>query len=570
MMNNIFKFNVLIFILMLLIPALGKAQIEKIIEQYKAYSPSISDANKIQFFPDIIDSSHIEKKLNYSISTKPLFVSSSFEPITPARIEGEPLKKLYRSYIKLGFGNYITPLAEIHYNSIRSKDFTYGIYVNHLSSMGNLKIRDSKIYGGFSDSYAGIYGKKFLEKKLTLGGNINAGNNVYYFYGYTPHTGTMADMGKEDLDQQNILLLNTNIQLKNNYSDSSHTNFETNLNYNYLQDNYNLFEHCIQLNNVMSKFYGNELFGLLTDVAVYNTGMASDTLINGIVQIKPWASIVGDEWRIEAGLNFNADAYSDSVNYHIYPSVQIQYNVIENFLIPYAGYAGFLQNNNFRYFLNENPYMSNGIAMSKTNHLIVLFGGLKGNFTSKTSYNFKACYSVIENMPFFIADTIIHAGTDFFEATGNVQTLNRFAVVYDNVEMTRLQAEVVYKQSEKWNFILKGNYWMYTLNNESKAWNKPDYDASLVAKYNLKDKILLSAELYGAGEKYTKVFKNDEEFIDFKINAFVDANLGIEYRYTKILSAFINVNNITSDRYKIWYGYPVQGINFMFGLTYSL
>ncbi|MFH2142576.1 MAG: TonB-dependent receptor [Bacteroidota bacterium] len=548
----------LTFLLIFLIPVFGNSQIEKVIDQYKAYTPSISDANKIKFFPEIIDSTVIEKEINYSIFTKPLFVNCRFDPITPARIEGEPLTKLYRSYIKLGFGNYITPLAEIYYNSIRSKDFSYGLYYNHLSSLGNLKIRDSKIYSGYNDNYAGIYGKKFLQNKKTIGGSIDAGRNSYYYYGYTPLSSTLTDMNKEDLDKQNVISLKSSIYLKNNYSDSLHTNFETNFNYNFLQDYYKLNEQEFQLVNQISKFYGDELFGLTGDIAVYNTNLLSDTITNGIIQIKPWASIVGDEWRIEAGLNFTADAYSDSISYHIYPKVQLQYNVVDNFLIPYVGYSGFLQNNNYRFLLTENPYISQGTNISKTNHLIVLYGGLKGNFSKSTSYNFKASYSVIENMLFFVNDT------------GHIQTLNRFSTIFDDVELTELHGEVVYKKSDEWNFIMKGNYFLYTLKTELRAWNKPDYDLSLTAKYNLKDKILISAEIFGAGTRYTKVYMNNSEFTEFALNSYIDANINIEYRYSKILSAFVYVNNITSSNYRLWYGYPVQGINFIFGLTYSL
>jgi hypothetical protein len=41
----------------------------------------------------------------------------------------------------------------------------------------------------------------------------------------------------------------------------------------------------------------------------------------------------------------------------------------------------------------------------------------------------------------------------------------------------------------------------------------------------------------------------------------------VEYRYSKRISAFIQLNNIASQRYQRWYNYPVQPIQVMGGVT---
>jgi hypothetical protein len=46
-----------------------------------------------------------------------------------------------------------------------------------------------------------------------------------------------------------------------------------------------------------------------------------------------------------------------------------------------------------------------------------------------------------------------------------------------------------------------------------------------------------------------------------------DINLGLEYRYNKRLSAFIQMNNLASQRYNRWYNHPVQIFQFMGGIT---
>jgi hypothetical protein len=47
-----------------------------------------------------------------------------------------------------------------------------------------------------------------------------------------------------------------------------------------------------------------------------------------------------------------------------------------------------------------------------------------------------------------------------------------------------------------------------------------------------------------------------------------DANLGVEYRYNKRISLFVNFNNFAAQRYQRWLGYPVQSFQFMMGATF--
>ena len=82
--------------------------------------------------------------------------------------------------------------------------------------------------------------------------------------------------------------------------------------------------------------------------------------------------------------------------------------------------------------------------------------------------------------------------------------------------------------------------------------------------------------MYVVGTRYARVFSLDSlglpvtPLIAKELKPYVDANLGIEYRYNKALSAFLNINNIAARRYERYYGYPSQRINFILGISYSL
>jgi hypothetical protein len=53
------------------------------------------------------------------------------------------------------------------------------------------------------------------------------------------------------------------------------------------------------------------------------------------------------------------------------------------------------------------------------------------------------------------------------------------------------------------------------------------------------------------------------------LKGYMDANLGIDYRYSKVLSAFVSLNNIGFARYFRWYEYPSYRLLGMAGITYA-
>jgi outer membrane receptor protein involved in Fe transport len=55
----------------------------------------------------------------------------------------------------------------------------------------------------------------------------------------------------------------------------------------------------------------------------------------------------------------------------------------------------------------------------------------------------------------------------------------------------------------------------------------------------------------------------------YELKPYVDANLGVEYRYNKRISAFIDFNNLTAAKYQRFTKYPVQRFNVLGGFTFK-
>ena len=152
----------------------AQQDISKEIIVVKPYQPSLSDAFKINVLPAVSDSLEISPDFSYAIHPKKYETGFDIKPIKAASIVAQPLSKLTKSYLKLGFGNYITPLAELNVSSLRAKEHSLGVYLKHNSINGKFRLdKNTKINPGYNDNAVKIYGKK-IYRNSSLSGNIRA------------------------------------------------------------------------------------------------------------------------------------------------------------------------------------------------------------------------------------------------------------------------------------------------------------------------------------------------------------------------------------------------------------
>jgi len=231
--------------------------------------------------------------------------------------------------------------------------------------------------------------------------------------------------------------------------------------------------------------------------------------------------------------------------------------VIENLLFAYLGVDGGLEINHYRNIASENPFVIPGLSVKNSDHNLDVYGGFLGSISTSTTFKIKGSYALIDDMYFFVNDTV-----------GELR--NQFNVEYDDIELVSLYGEVESKPTDKLSLLLKGNYYGYSMSAQDEPWHKPSWDITFAASYNLRNKILISADLFGQGKRYAKTYGLAGNAVKKKLDGLLDINLGIEYRYTKLLSGFVNLYNIASVRYSQWNQYPSQQFFILVGFTYAL
>ena len=290
-----------------------------------------------------------------------------------------------------------------------------------------------------------------------------------------------------------------------------------------------------------------------------------------VVDIAPFISKRTSQWNFKLGIQLLLDKdTTSSVKFHFYPDARFGFNIVPTYIDFFAHLGGRLEQNTPEKIIEENPFLLRDgtlFALPNTSHQLILSGGLKGNTGIGGNYVVSASYSMISNMLFF-------SNLVFDDQLFEPQVGNHFIPILDDAELFNLHGEINGVIGDKITYSGSANYYNYKLSANEYPWSKQPWDAKAGVKYNLRNKIIAGIELTSLGKRRFIVQKNDiilppEQYV-FKSPMHVNANLSAEYRYTKILSFWIKVNNIAINRNYDWAYYPSQRFMCMAGLTYSL
>lgn len=527
--------------------------------------------------PKIIDSIKVS-----AVKQQPLLQLYSdtkihLDTIEAATIETtEKIKQLYPFYAKVGIGSTIMPLGELFFNSTRSRSALYGAHVKHLSSFGDVKNRDNIKYApaSFDKTSALVFGK-FSKNNITLGGNLNYENYGYHNYGIQDENINADSIG------QRINRTGFDLNLLVNQGDSARLNLAFDIAYRNLtsksrfldtledwkaKENSFLFNTRGWFNKGTECFYGNigiryngYKYGIADSATIIDTGIV---LNNTIIDLYPGISsqLLQNKLNVDVGVGLSIDVNTVSRAY-IYPRASISYSLLNDLIIPFIGIRGGLNQTTFDVINRANPYVLTNVLLANENKPYDLFFGVRGGITKQITYGINASFARVNNKAFFVTDT-------FYTTLGN-----QFSIVYDSLNLTTLEGCISYQLNEKLKIDGVGRFYSYEMMNEAKAWNLPQLQFTLRGSYNLYDKFLIRADLTLESGRMAKVvgpgngviFENNQYFMPLGFIA--DGNLGVEYRYSKRVSAFLQINNLASQRYSRWLNYPVMPIQVMAGIT---
>lgn len=529
------------------------------------YVPSVAKAVRKIDLPQVKDTVPPSPKLNYEFIRKQHPTSVSLDTIKPARIKGLPLSRLDRAYVRAGLGTLTSTMFDGYLNSVRSRKHALGVRFQHMATSGDQRDVGP---GAYSTNSLRLHGRKFL-KTHKLSAAFEANRDAFRYYGYDPDDPALEGLNKDNT-KQTLMRIGGNVGIQSFLKDSADFNHRFRVGYYNLQDNYDASENNVLFDSRLNKYFGNGE-EMVVDLTVdYNSfSDSAEQFGSTIIRFNPYVVTTSERFRAVFGVLANIDQGGKESTFHFNIKANASYNLVSDVLIPYAGITGGVQRNSLRTLTDENPYLNTqNLGMGRTfplqnrNDRFNIYGGIKGAFSSRTTFTLQAARIKAEDMPLFYNDTTV---------LGN----NRFAVAFDTVTYTQLTAEASFRKGEKINILARGDYFIYDTQHEFEAWHRPVWKATLTGNYDMQDKIIVRADFFFIAGQLARTYDptDDESYgndiYGKRLKGTADLNLGVEYRYTQRLSAFLNFNNIASVRYNRWNNFPTQGFTVLGGFTYS-
>ncbi len=558
----------------------GQETINREIKLYNPFKPTLQDVNKRLFFPQMLDSVGQRKEVDYSITPGTFAPRYKVSEIKAATIDPDPLPKLYKGFVRAGFGNYVTPLAEISITNERSKKGAFGFYAKHFSSHGKMSLdNDAKVPGGFMDNDALLYGKKFLRRSV-FEASASFSFDTRYAYGYYTDSVPAVDLAKDDV-KLNYLSAGGEIGYYSHGTDSSDFSYDFGLGFDHFRSTPDLWYNNISFRGKG----GTEAFGFYTEAAIdYDLYLMNDLADPNplhFFSFNPSISKQGAEWIFKLGVTADITSGTDhesaipdetKTTVHLFPDVMFGFDIVPKILNFHILLDGEVEKNDAKWAASVNPWIMNDGSLFRINHTINKMRasvGVNGSVTEKLEYRLGTSYTFVENMVMFTSTVRYNTLSSSWWQMGNY-----FDPLYDSGEILKVTGELTAEVTDQISLTGEANYFSYSLSEFETAWNMPDWTASLRLDYNLRNKIIanIGFNAISARTGFFTTIRDLNPGVEREIDmpAHINMSLGAEYRYTKILSFWTKFTNVGFNSYTEYPFYPSRRFLFLAGFTYSL
>ncbi|MCX8491040.1 MAG: hypothetical protein ORN54_08230, partial [Cyclobacteriaceae bacterium] len=415
----------------------------------------------------------IKPEIIYSFQ-KVDFKTPEYNPsIRPLKLKIEPINKLYGNYVRVGYGNYASPLIEGYLTSKRDRNKFYGVKLSH-QSFGS-----GPVDGGSSSSGSTaikVFGNAF-SKATSAGGFLSFENWNNKFYG------TLPGVFKGDASAQSYSVYSLGGDIRN----INTSNFEYKLGggFSYLTDRFSSSENEITLNLASSyKLKKSNRINMNADYFLMTRKFEPQPArsrylfkIRPSYQFSPLENLM-----VTIGVNsaFQNDTLGSIKSVNLYPHLMASYELSTSVQV-YASLTGDMDKVSLHSLSRENSWIRQNVPLNHTNRTVEFLGGLKGKLGGSLAFHTGFGAANFKNLYFYQNDS----------AKGQ-----QFAVVVDqgNTQRINMFAEFSYSAVEKFKTSIRGDYFGYSTDKIKEAWHRPTYRIGIQASYNIYNKILLDAD----------------------------------------------------------------------------
>jgi hypothetical protein len=542
---------------------------------------TINNVQKIDMRPAAIDTVLPDTPMRYELLPLKAEVAPRADSIEAYKLNIRlTQERLYKGFVKAGFGLYTTPLFDVYYDQARNRKNGYGLHYRHMSSNGGLADVGPSDYS--FNRIDGHYSAYLRHHELT--GRLGYDRRRISYYGY-PFTDSLNNLqlvspaAPDDLVKQVYNDLGFSVRLKSLFDDSTKLAHDVTLATNVYKNLTGSSETNVRLSADVAMAMGQETYGarLVIDNNAYrreNAPTSALARVNGtMIGLEPYVSTGTKAYHVKVGAGLYLDA-QNKTTFHFYPQAYADYHLMYEALVIYAGADGRRIRNNFRSLTQANPWLDGSPAIANSSLLYDLYGGLRASLGKDVGFDVRVSKSSTKDRPLFVS-----APQELrIDSTRAVRYGDRFFTVYDQVGQLDISGQLTYSRNEHLDITGRIDIFTYGTDLQAEAWNLPPYQLSLGGRYDLRDKLILKVEAQFLGQRKAGAYTlaGDPErsatavpVVTRDLDGFLDLYLGVEYRYTKRLSLWLDASNLSASKYERWYNHTVQRGLVMGGATFA-
>jgi len=514
---------------------------------YKSLNIELPPADRIfEKVPPRAPDEGATKQIQYKIRDFDVPISDLPVRLRVLKLKEERLPVYSGNFIKLGFGNYLTPFLDAGLNSTANPSGYYGVHINHISSLyGPVDKQNS------SDSHSkiGVYGK-YTGNKASLTGRLNYNRDMVHFYGYPDGIAVDNDTLKQIFNRISLDFKIRGIDLNSKFQ------YEIDGGAFYIADKFVSKETGGRISfkgtSEITEDIGAGLKVDILQVGYQYGNKESRTLI----RVSPFATFSLGVFDMEAGVNvvYLTDTLNYKTNTKIYPKLNLGYQINDR-IYAYAGMEGDVDAVTFNMLTGYNPYLKSGVQIVHTSKNLEIFAGAKGHIIQDLSFDIGLKVGNYKNLYYFINDSL---------------ETNKFDVVYDggNANVFHPYITLSYIRSNKFGIATSLHYYKYATKSIDQPWHRPSFETSVSAWFSIYEKIRISTDLFVYSGMKANDFNAVPEAV-VTLDPIVDLNLKIDYMFSKRYGAFVKLDNLLGKKYNYFMQYPTKGLQAMIGISAS-
>jgi hypothetical protein len=540
LIKSFFVFGLLMFSFGIAVHAQDTSK-RKTIDITSTFKPVLREAVKINFHasPPVPDTS--KPVLTYNIPSQFLLLNYQPGQLKPVALQMDSLLSWENSnYIKVGAGNVHLPFVQTGFSFGDGKNTFFNVFADGYASKGNLQYQKN------SATNATISGTVKTQNNLEWDGKLGFKTDNNFLYGFQPDT---LKYNQEQL-KQNFTTFGGSIALKNMEPTEFGLTYNPNLTVSVFSDNHSpkASESNSVLNLPLQKSLGDEFaFNLDFTADLTNYRVNGNAQENNLFFVAPALLYKTHNFNLSAGVTPSWDQNT----FHLLPNFMADITTSDKQFTVQLGWISNYNKGSYQRYESINPWLAQPVNLLNT-RVQERYVGIKGALDNHFTYSAKIGFNSFWNMPLFVNDSV--DGKTF--------------VISNESSMQDLQAhaEIGYTLGEKFTASAGASINRYTnLHDNEKAYGLLPYELNATLRWEVIKGLWLKSDLWQFNAGNFRGLHGGS----YKAGSGFDLNAGVEFRITKQLNLWLQMNNLLNDKYQRWNQYQVYGFNILGGVVFA-